>query len=304
MTDNTKDEVTRVEPLDAARSKIPNSVRDYIISLEAEISRLRRLTSQPAQSDLVEAASEWLRELAKTCRGEASDRFRRDDDTAEEWRVRGESYAFIADQIERGDSPLSNTQQGKPVCGDVGAGLCDACSQPIGDLTQQPGCGGPPPSAALSAHHGEGEPRKRSLCQIEIPPTTTQPDRERVLREAAAIARKARETTYAGGNISQGYIAAAGDIERQILALLAQAPEQSDTQSDAVRDGPEITYEVWEDDFLVASSSSLTDAGHYLAVCSQDADFRLVKAETYRTPIRNEAADTGVNARSIVGEGE
>ena len=57
-----------------------------------------------------------------------------------------------------------------------------------------------------------------------------------MLREAAAIARKARETTYAGGNISQGYIAAAGDIERQILALLAQAPEQSDTQSDAVRE--------------------------------------------------------------------
>jgi hypothetical protein len=102
------------------------------------------------------------------------------------------------------------------------------------------------------------------------------------------------EQERAGAGIySQEEIA---ELAGEFATGLADHLASTDTQSDAVRDGPEITYEVWEDDFLVASSSSLTDAGHYLAVYSQNAEFRFVKAETYRTPIRNEAADTGGKA--------
>ena len=56
----------------------------------------------------------------------------------------------------------------------------------------------------------------------------------------------------------------------------------------ALRDGipsaadVEVTYEVWEDDMLVASSTSLEDAKHYLRVYSQDAAVHLKTAFTYR----------------------
>ena len=39
------------------------------------------------------------------------------------------------------NAPCGDLEEAR--CGDVGANLCNACSQPIGDLTQYPGCGGP-----------------------------------------------------------------------------------------------------------------------------------------------------------------
>lgn len=48
---------------------------------------------------------------------------------------------------------------------------------------------------------------------------------------------------------------------------------------------PEIVYEVWEDDLLVASSTSKKEARHYHAVYSQDGPVHLVKATIYRTAL-------------------
>ena len=44
----------------------------------------------------------------------------------------------------------------------------------------------------------------------------------------------------------------------------------------------EVAWEVWEDDLMVASSSSEADGLHYLAVYSQDGPMRFVKATTTR----------------------
>lgn len=86
----------------------------------------------------------WLRELAGTCKDEAQQWFDRScEDEGQEWRVRGESYAFIADQIERGHSPFTALTKPAVKCGDGGAPLCSACSAPITELVQEPGCGGP-----------------------------------------------------------------------------------------------------------------------------------------------------------------
>ena len=55
----------------------------------------------------------------------------------------------------------------------------------------------------------------------------------------------------------------------------------------------EIAWEVWQDDMLVASSTSEADARHYLAVYSQDGPARLVKAVTHRTDLTPPARDEG-----------
>ena len=44
----------------------------------------------------------------------------------------------------------------------------------------------------------------------------------------------------------------------------------------------DIQFEVWQDDMMVASSTSETDARHYLAVYEQDGPAYLVRAETIR----------------------
>ena len=69
--------------------------------------------------------------------GRAWDRMRRSGDairkaalSATDGRKAGEANA-----------PCGDLEEAR--CGDVGANLCNACSQPIGDLTQYPGCGGP-----------------------------------------------------------------------------------------------------------------------------------------------------------------
>lgn len=68
----------------------------------------RRVIATIQGEPAVVAGIAWLRELAATCKAEASNHFFGDDDEAgEEWRVRGESYTFIADQIERGYSPFT-----------------------------------------------------------------------------------------------------------------------------------------------------------------------------------------------------
>ncbi|WPZ05528.1 hypothetical protein [Pelagerythrobacter marinus] len=48
-------------------------------------------------------------------------------------------------------------------------------------------------------------------------------------------------------------------------------------------EGADVSYEVWEDDLLVASSTCPKDALHYHAVYSQDAAVTLKKAITVRT---------------------
>lgn len=50
----------------------------------------------------------------------------------------------------------------------------------------------------------------------------------------------------------------------------------------------EVTFEVWEDDMLVASSTDEADARHYLAVYSQDGPVKMVKAVTTRAAINGE----------------
>lgn len=76
---------------------------DVIEGLTGELERVRE-----QKRPQITAGVAWLREMAATCKAEAGDRFFADDDEAgEEWRVRGESYAFIADQIERGHSPFT-----------------------------------------------------------------------------------------------------------------------------------------------------------------------------------------------------
>lgn len=45
----------------------------------------------------------------------------------------------------------------------------------------------------------------------------------------------------------------------------------------------EVTYEVWQEGMIVASSSDISDATHYLIVYGQDGDAQLLKATTERT---------------------
>lgn len=47
----------------------------------------------------------------------------------------------------------------------------------------------------------------------------------------------------------------------------------------------EVTWEVWEDDLMVANSTDEANARHYFAVYSQDGPVRLVRCETVRTEI-------------------
>lgn len=68
---------------------------------------------------------------------------------------------------------------------------------------------------------------------------------------------------------------------RSILAALANHSPDAGGVGEV-----EITYEVWEADMLVASSTDEADASHYHAVYSQDGAVRLVKAVTTRTEIR------------------
>ena len=44
----------------------------------------------------------------------------------------------------------------------------------------------------------------------------------------------------------------------------------------------EVTYEVWQEGMLVASSSDISDATHYLTMYAQDGDAQLLKATTER----------------------
>lgn len=57
---------------------------------------------------------------------------------------------------------------------------------------------------------------------------------------------------------------------------------EADAAIAAVLEAAEITWEVWEDDLLVASSTEQADALHYLKVYSQDADVVIKTAFTVR----------------------
>lgn len=55
----------------------------------------------------------------------------------------------------------------------------------------------------------------------------------------------------------------------------------------AARDGGEaaVQYEVWQDDILVASSDTLSDAQHFAMIHRQDDPAEIVVATTYRVPL-------------------
>lgn len=59
--------------------------------------------------------------------------------------------------------------------------------------------------------------------------------------------------------------------------------EDADAAIAAMLDAAEKDYEVWEDDLMVAASTSEDDARHYLRVYSQDADVVLKTAYTWRS---------------------
>jgi hypothetical protein len=73
----------------------------------------------------------------------------------------------------------------------------------------------------------------------------------------------------------------------QLLAhhRIVHASTLSDLSAARAEGEVDVTFEVWEDDMMIASSTDEADARHYLAVYSQDAPNRLVRAETRRTTI-------------------
>lgn len=94
-----------------------------------------------------------------------------------------------------------------------------------------------------------------------------------------------------------GLFKAMGDEIAALRKAFATTPALSEPEQ---RGGEEdVSWEVWEDDMMVASSSTEADALHYLAVYSQDGPVRLVKAVTHRfplaaaTPATKEQADGG-----------
>lgn len=62
-----------------------------------------------------------------------------------------------------------------------------------------------------------------------------------------------------------------------------QQPDEGVTQ--------EVQWEIWQDDMMVASSTSEADAHHYLAVYSQDGPAHLVRAETTRHRLSTTAGE-------------
>lgn len=71
----------------------------------------------------------------------------------------------------------------------------------------------------------------------------------------------------------------------------------STLSADAIRQGEvEVQYEVWQDEFCVASSTDEADARHYLAVYGQDGPVKLMKAVTIRTEIAATPASDGGKA--------
>lgn len=87
----------------------------------------------------------------------------------------------------------------EPRCGDIGAGLCAACSQPVGDLTQHPGCGGALPlSKPTPPVVEEGWREAATIAQV--------------IEEARAKYREPTDWDY-------GALDACTRIERAILAL-------------------------------------------------------------------------------------
>ena len=110
-----------------------------------------------------------------------------------------------------------------------------------------------------------------------------QPDRERVLREAAQAVLSwwpegSETNSHAARQKPDGF---AQDIQR-LRALLAQAPQQSDTQSDAVRDfDPHDLHSDW---FGVRCEQcrAYGPVMEESDLCAKCHEF-----------IRNEAADTG-----------
>jgi hypothetical protein len=55
----------------------------------------------------------------------------------------------------------------------------------------------------------------------------------------------------------------------------------------------EVEFEVWQDDMLVASSTSEADARHYLAVYSQDGPATLMRSETRRSALSHPRTEEG-----------
>ncbi|MFT4056455.1 MAG: hypothetical protein QM681_18275 [Novosphingobium sp.] len=78
------------------------------------------------------------------------------------------------------------------------------------------------------------------------------------------------------------------DQRKQVDAILNSLASEG---WQLVRGEAEVSYEVWEDDMLVASSTDEADGRHYHAVYSQGGLVKLVKAETFRTDIEGTTHD-------------
>lgn len=79
------------------------------------------------------------------------------------------------------------------------------------------------------------------------------------------------------------------ELGRRFRIARASPPTVVEGESGEV----DVSFEVWEDDMMIASSTDENDARHYHAVYSQDGPVRLVKAVTTRTAINPQPRDTG-----------
>ncbi|UXC93094.1 hypothetical protein EGM87_22625 [Sphingobium sp. RSMS] len=86
-----------------------------------------------------------------------------------------------------------------------------------------------------------------------------------------------------------------GDLDHQhgvqiaLRALMARTP----SALQALGQERETTFEVWQGDMMVASSTDEAEARHYCLVYSQDGPVRLVRAETVRTPLPSAPSGEG-----------
>jgi hypothetical protein len=120
----------------------PNT-RDPRVTVDrlfTEAQLLEALSSQPIPTE----ATELLREARNAFNSKLFD---------------DERKALVSriDALLAGQPIPSGSQDSEARCGDMGYPLCDACNQPIGDLTQHPGCGGPLPTTPTSSDAEGGQ---------------------------------------------------------------------------------------------------------------------------------------------------